>query len=190
MIKRTSNKFLKFNLFHNENGSAIIFALLILVTVTIIGVTSMNLSLTESSIVRNEKIHKQNFNIAESGYKKEAYYVGHASRIWYNLPNPLVFNQFLFPTLTADYDPGTDTGNISANFSATDYTTWPSGNLLNNTADDKYDYSYITTYLNPGKPPKGYDAGDFTGYKFRMNSKRVVTIEVGGTKVGVLLNSF
>ncbi|MCK5099929.1 MAG: pilus assembly PilX N-terminal domain-containing protein, partial [Desulfobacteraceae bacterium] len=168
MIKKTSNKFLKFNLFHNENGSAIIFALLILVTVTIIGITSMNLSLTESSIVRNEKIHKQNFNIAESGYKKEAYYVGHSSKDWYKIINPEDFNHFLKPGTDPDFDPGADTGNTVAKFDETDFTTWPSGNLINNIADDKYDYIYLTTYLNPDKAPKGYDADSFSGYKFRM----------------------
>ena len=36
-----------------------------------------------------------------------------------------------------------------------------------------------------GKPPKGWDATFFSGYKFRINAQREITIEVGGIKVGV-----
>ena len=181
----------------NEQGSVILLAMLILIVLTILGIASLNTSTIEFQIVGNEKIYQRNFNIAESGDKKEAYYVGHSSKDWYTLKNPLNFNHFLNPSDAADYDPGNDTGKGTADFDKSDAATWPSENLLNDTADNKYDYVYLTTYLNPDDPPKGYDAGSFSGYKFRMNSqnfskpsKGVSAIEIAGIKVGVKVSSF
>lgn len=51
---------------NNEEGSAIILAVLILAVLTILGVSSTNTSITELQIVRNERIYQQNFYQAES----------------------------------------------------------------------------------------------------------------------------
>lgn len=49
----------------NENGSVIVIALLILVAMTLGGVTATQRSMTESFTVRNTAIHKQNLQFAE-----------------------------------------------------------------------------------------------------------------------------
>nr|NJM03076.1 hypothetical protein [Desulfobacula sp.] len=51
----------------NENGSAIVLALVILAVLTIIGISASTTSTVELKIVRNEKIHTQNFYYAEAG---------------------------------------------------------------------------------------------------------------------------
>lgn len=50
----------------NQEGSAVVMALLALVVLTIIGVASMNTNVIENQIVRNEKIYQDNFYRAES----------------------------------------------------------------------------------------------------------------------------
>lgn len=50
----------------NEEGSVIVIALLILVLLTIIGISGTNTTVTELGIVRNEAIYKQNFFRAEA----------------------------------------------------------------------------------------------------------------------------
>ena len=53
----------------NENGSVMVIALLILVLLTIIGITSTRTSMTESNIVANYQINGMNFYAAESGHQ-------------------------------------------------------------------------------------------------------------------------
>ncbi|OGQ89084.1 MAG: hypothetical protein A3J85_01615 [Desulfobacula sp. RIFOXYA12_FULL_46_16] len=55
------------NPLNNENGSAIVLALVILAVLTIIGISASTTSTVELKIVRNEKIHNQNFYYAEAG---------------------------------------------------------------------------------------------------------------------------
>ena len=50
----------------NENGSAIVIAMLVLSVLTILGISSMHTSTIELQIVHNEKIYQQNFYQAES----------------------------------------------------------------------------------------------------------------------------
>ena len=49
----------------NQNGSVIVIALLVLVAMTLGGVTATQRSVTESFTVRNAAIHKQNLQLAE-----------------------------------------------------------------------------------------------------------------------------
>ncbi len=48
-----------------QNGSVIVIALLILVLLTIAGIAGIRMAVTESYIVRNTAIHKQNLQLAE-----------------------------------------------------------------------------------------------------------------------------
>ncbi len=54
------------SILNNEKGSAIVIALLVLSVLTIIGISSTNISTTELGIVRNEQIYQINFYLAES----------------------------------------------------------------------------------------------------------------------------
>lgn len=49
----------------DEKGSAIVIALLVLLLLTLGGISAINMSITESYIVRNSGIHKQNLQLAE-----------------------------------------------------------------------------------------------------------------------------
>ncbi len=51
---------------NNEEGSAIVITLIILVLLTMIGITATDNTVIELQIVRNEAIYKQNFYRAES----------------------------------------------------------------------------------------------------------------------------
>ena len=51
---------------NNENGSAIVLALIILAVLTIIGISASTTSTIELKIVRNERIDQQNFYTAEA----------------------------------------------------------------------------------------------------------------------------
>ena len=55
-----------------EQGSVMIMAIMILALLTIIGICSSNTSVTESQVVRNMAIHKQNFYRAESAVMQAA----------------------------------------------------------------------------------------------------------------------
>ena len=54
----------------NQQGSTIVIALLILVLLTLGGVTATKRSITESFTVRNTAIHKQNLSLAEAATKE------------------------------------------------------------------------------------------------------------------------
>ena len=64
---KTPNLILK-----NEHGSTIIIAILILVFLTIIGISAINTSTFESQIVGNEHRYQIDFYVADSGWKEAA----------------------------------------------------------------------------------------------------------------------
>ncbi len=61
-----------FNIVENEEGSAIVLALLILVVLTILGISSTNTATVEYKIVHNEKTYQRNFYQAESATMEAA----------------------------------------------------------------------------------------------------------------------
>ncbi len=64
----------------NETGSAIVFALMILLIVTIVGLSSSQTATTELQIVRNEGIHKQNLYLAEGAAQESIQRIWNISR--------------------------------------------------------------------------------------------------------------
>jgi Tfp pilus assembly protein PilX len=56
----------------NEKGSVIIFALMVLVLLTIIGMVATRTSNTELNITANSQLHKMAFYAAESGWQEMA----------------------------------------------------------------------------------------------------------------------
>lgn len=64
-----------FHIIDNEEGSTIVFALLILVVLTILGISATTTSTIEFKIVQNEKIYQRNFYIADSGWNYGAYWL-------------------------------------------------------------------------------------------------------------------
>ena len=61
-----------FQIINNEEGSAIVVALLMIVLLTIIGVSSTNTTSVELQIVRNDHIYKRNFYLSEAAAMEAA----------------------------------------------------------------------------------------------------------------------
>lgn len=57
---------------HNENGSAIVIAMIVLILLTFIGMSAINTTQTELKIAGNERVYKQNFNLAEAAIQDAA----------------------------------------------------------------------------------------------------------------------
>ncbi|MBF0379272.1 MAG: pilus assembly PilX N-terminal domain-containing protein [Desulfamplus sp.] len=55
-----------FSRFNNQKGSTIVISLMILVVLTLIGISATNTSVIELKIAGNEKVYRQNFNLAEA----------------------------------------------------------------------------------------------------------------------------
>lgn len=66
----------------NQNGSMILVAMLLLLMMTIIGISASNTSVTESFIVRNVGLHKQNMNMVEAAA------IELAQEVLINIPDP------------------------------------------------------------------------------------------------------
>jgi type IV pilus assembly protein PilX len=64
----------------NEEGSAIVVAVMILMVVTIIGVSSTNTTTVELQIVRNDGIYKQNLYLAEAAAQEGIQQIWNLSR--------------------------------------------------------------------------------------------------------------
>jgi len=192
-MKKIGHK--KFNFAANEKGSILVIAMLVLCVLGLLGTFALNTTDFEINIAANQQNWEKDFNVSEGAANMEGTKVGYARtgvNDWYEISDPETFNQYLVPPGTtpgSSYDPGSDmTKAIPASFddaAAADYTLWPHQNLLENTADDTFDYAYLVTYLFPDVPPKGYDSSNFSGYKFRINGEKKISIELGGIKVGV-----
>ena len=63
----------------NNRGSAIIVALLVLVTLTLVGVAATNTSIFESRTIRNDQDYQIDFYVAESGWKDGAMWLNGAA---------------------------------------------------------------------------------------------------------------
>jgi hypothetical protein len=61
-----------YKLTKDENGSVIVVALLLLVFLTIIGITATSNSRMESNVTLNSQIYKRDFYVADSGWRTAA----------------------------------------------------------------------------------------------------------------------
>ena len=94
-------------LLDNNRGSAIVIALLVLVTLTIIGVAATNTSIFESRIIGNEQRYQIDFYVADSGWKDGAMWLDNSAAPP-GLVNPNTDNivkNFGFNTAPADPAP-------------------------------------------------------------------------------------
>lgn len=174
----------------SEAGFVLVAAMVVLLALTLFGIWAIRTSTLELDIAGSVQRAEKQFNVAEGAVALEVGNVGFHERDFYNVGDTSQMNTPLVPTAEADFDPGGDTAAAPAAVSATDPATWPMDNLLQNNADDEFDYRYLVTYLNPGAPPKGYDATMFDGYYYRIQGQSVegnnasLVIEVGGIGVG------
>ncbi len=183
---------------NNQEGFALIVAVLILFAATILGLMVINSSDVEILLSGAQQRYENNLNVAEGAASTEAMAVGSSATITrtvagvdytrnYAVINPAVSDQVLSPQdpTAVIFDPGQDFSAVVA-YSDADSATWPMENLIQSDtdSDDGMDYHYRTMYRHATGPPKGYDATKFSGYVFEISAQRTTLIELGGTKVG------
>lgn len=71
-----------------ENGNVTVIALMILVILTIIGISASRTSTTDMQIARNQIPHKQDFFISEGGQNREAAFIGTGGHPIININTP------------------------------------------------------------------------------------------------------
>jgi hypothetical protein len=145
------------NLYKEEQGSITIVALLVLVVLTILGITLTRTTTLDLRIGTNELVRKQNFYLAEGGVYREAAEVGDgssyvvadvnqphkvAAQVIGNATDTGVFNSF-----------GTKTGPLPG---AEHRIPVIDGTLYD------FQVDYVGFYL----PPKGYSVDQFSRYDF------------------------
>ncbi len=134
-----------------EHGSITVVALLILVVLTVLGVTITRTTTLDLRISTNELIRKQSFYVAEGGIYREAAEVGEGNYVVTNInqPRDLADQRGL---TTAD---GTTV--IGALPGAAHQVLGTSYN---------FDLDYVGFFL----PPKGYSVDQFSRYDFDIGA--------------------
>jgi hypothetical protein len=145
------------NLYKEEQGSITIVALLILVVLTILGITLTRTTTLDLRIGTNELIRKQRFYVSEGGVYREAAEVGEgssyvvanvnqpykvAAQVIGNATDTGVFNSF-----------GTKTGPLPG-----------ASHQIPVTGGTPYDFQ--VDYVGFNLPPKGYSVDQFSRYDF------------------------
>jgi len=182
----------------DEAGFVLVAAMIVLLALTLFGIWAIRTSTMEMEIAGSMQRAEKQFNVAEGAVAMEAGNLGFATQTYYEIADPTQLNHALVPPVEATFDPGGDTNaplwtpaQQDDPVYQRDPANWPMQNLLQNNGDDEFDYRYLVTYLHPDIPPKGYDASQFSGYKFRVQGQGLLggdsslVIEVGGVKVGV-----
>ena len=172
------------NIANSEDGFVLVLAMLVLLVLSMLGAWALTTSTSELDVAGGLQRAEKQFNIAEGATSLEAVKVGFATETYYQVGDPSVTNQILTPPDEAAFDPGGDTDALPGAVDATDTATWPVQNLLQDPADDEFDYRYLVTYLDSDMPPKGYDATAFSSYTFSIQGMAPGVIEVGGFKIG------
>ena len=170
----------------NENGSVIVAALLVLVLLTIIGISAISTSNTELGITANAQLHKMSFFVAESGW--------HVMTDWlddqYPLPTVDLGSDDWRGSDTINNDPGEDTV-VDEHNEWIDFTNaqWQegfdgdddNGNGVDDDFDeradflpfsnDKWDFQYQVTseYVGAGNAA-GWDPTLFLRYNYTITS--------------------
>ena len=125
-----------------EQGSITVIALMILVVLTLLGITISRTSSIDVQIAGNEIPFKQNFYVAEGGIHREASEVGRGNYPVMNINTPIeLANQ-----LTVPLPP-------------------PAPHLVNGRA-----YDFSLDYLGFFLPPQGYSVVHFSRYDYDVDS--------------------
>ena len=143
----------KMQILNNENGSAIVVALILLAVVTIIGVSSSTTSTIELKIVRNEKLHQLHFYQAEAGAYEAAQRISEE-----------IDPEELIPVLTTYEWLNEDI--VDVDFF--DSSIWVDDGTLNDNSDQSL-FNQDTFYASIGKgvrPGSSLDLGSTRLYEF------------------------
>jgi len=126
----------------SEQGSITVIALMILVVLTILGITISRTATIDVRIAGNEIPFKQNFYVAEGGIHRESSEVGRGNYPVMNINNPIeLANQG------------------SAGLPA------PAPHLVNGRA-----YDFTLDYLGFYLPPQGYSVVHFSRYDYNVEA--------------------
>lgn len=162
-----------------------------------LGVWALNTSTFEIMIAGNEQRFEENFNITEGGAKSEGGKIGFDTSSWFAVNNPKKLEQKLVPGFSygGTFDPGDDMDDGKEPTSVNDVdpadpASWPIENLAGDTTagDTVLDYSYLVTYRYWDTAPAGYGSGQMSAYFYRLNSKKNVSVELGGVDLGPFVN--
>jgi hypothetical protein len=157
-----------------QEGFALVTAIMMLFVAMILGLMVVDSADMGILLSGAQQRYEENFNTTEGGAGAEAAAVGTGKGIArdYSVVNPAAKNVGLpwGSTVTLDTPP----------------VVWPTDNLLKSAAaaDASLNYQYRVIYLRDDAPPKGFDAGHFSGYLFQMDAQRNTRVEMGGNKVG------
>lgn len=121
----------------NEEGSAIVIVLIILVTLTLIGVFATNTTVVELQIVRNEAVYKQNFYTAESAVIEAAQWLE---------DNLTLANSTTLPWMINDGTASSDYTNLINWRDSADPPNWSANVLKSPNLDDVADLQNNTCY--------------------------------------------
>lgn len=145
------------NLHKQERGSITIVALLILVVLTILGITLTRTTTLDLRITTNELVRKQNFYVAEGGVYREAAEVGEGSKyVVTNVNQPHKVAAQVVGGSAADTGIFDSTGAKTGALPAPDHEIPDGGTPYN------FQVDYTGFYL----PPKGYSVDQFSRYDF------------------------
>jgi hypothetical protein len=126
----------------SEQGSITVIALMILVVLTILGITISRTSTIDVQIAGNEIPFKQNFYVAEGGIHRESSEVGRGNYPVMNINNPIeLANQ----------------GSVGL--------PAPAPHLVNGRA-----YDFTLDYLGFFLPPQGYSVVHFSRYDYDVEA--------------------
>ena len=137
----------------NEQGSITVIALMILVVLTLLGITISRTSTIDIQIAGNEIPFKQNFYVAEGGIHREAAEVGRGNYPVMNITAPI-------PDLAYQ------TGSLSGQANGNPLPSPRPGDV----GYDFPDYDFSLDYLGFYLPPQGYSVIHFSRYDYGVES--------------------
>ena len=135
---------------NRERGSITVVALLVLVVLTVLGITLTRTTTLDLRITTNEHISKQNFYVAEGGVLREAAEVGAGNYVVMDLNNPRTL---------AD-----ETGVLDENGAVVGALPGAAHQVSNS------GYNFDVDYEGFALPPKGYSATQFSRYDYDIGA--------------------
>jgi len=150
----------------NEQGSVTVIALMILVVLTLLGITITRTSTIDVRIAGNEIFYKQDFYVAEGGIHREAAEVGSGNY-------PVMNINATVPDKLADQDGQANGNPLPAPAHEVAGITY-TGSPYNNP------YDFTLNYLGYFLPPQGYSVVHFSRYDYNVKD---VEATGGGVKI-------
>ena len=164
------------NIFNKEDGSVMVAALLMLVLLTIIGISATSTSNSELNVTTNAQLHKMSFFVAESGW--------HVMTDWlddhYPLPTVDLFSDNWMAQDGTDNDGDGSNNEHDENF---DFTNSQVGEGFPDPipfSDAKQNYEFTTTaeFMGAGIAA-GWDPTAFLRYNYTIESIGTVPARTG-----------